>query len=316
VKGVRNVEHLNRTIAPFFIRRRKEEVASDLPDKYYDTRWVDLYPQQRKAYNQMAKKMLAWVGENEDQPVPAPVEVTRLMRLQQFAVSGIEVVKTTKRIRNKHFDPRLPEVNPSLHAEVMSLILAKRWGPARKFNWRVADVPVVVYQMTDPSSKLDYLVDMMKDMDLDANPLVVFTQFRRATTLLAHRLERAKITYGIVTGDSSKASRDQVVEDFQAGSTQVFVGTIGACRESITLTRSSHVVFVDRAWSPSWNRQAEDRLHRIGQENAVQVTDLIAKGTVDLGRHSSYKLKWTWLQQMFGDKVLDYQTHLLEGKAA
>ena len=66
----------------------------------------------------------------------------------------------------------------------------------------------------------------------------------------------------------------------------MFAGTIAAGGVGITLTAASTVVFLDRSWSPAINAQAEDRLHRIGQKDAVQVVDIMARGTVDLGRRA------------------------------
>lgn len=51
------------------------------------------------------------------------------------------------------------------------------------------------------------------------------------------------------------------------------------------------------------NSQAEDRLHRIGQKNAVQVIDIIARNTVDLGRMQRLELKKSWIRQILGDPV-------------
>jgi SNF2 family DNA or RNA helicase len=309
ITGVRNVQHFHKIIDPYWIRRRKEQVAKQLPAKQYDTRFVELTPSQRRSYDQMRKKALAWVGENEDQIVPAPVVVTQLMRLQQFAVSGIEVEEGTKRVRNKHYDPARPRVEEK-DVQDWGQWVSPKWSGGGKVwvgdNWLYRTVPITIYKMVDPSAKLDYLMDMLKDVDLDAHPIVVFTQFKRATALLGERLAKAGIPFGLVTGDASKGDRDEAVRAFQAGRTKVFVGTIGSCRESITLTRSHTIIFVDRAWSPSWNRQAEDRCHRLGQTMPVQVIDLIAKNTVDLGRVSKYQTKWTWLQKMFGDKTFDY----------
>jgi SNF2 family DNA or RNA helicase len=62
------------------------------------------------------------------------------------------------------------------------------------------------------------------------------------------------------------------------------------------------VVFLDRNWSPSKNRQAEDRAHRIGQRESVQIIDLVARDTIDMGRLQKLELKWDWLRQILGDK--------------
>lgn len=154
-------------------------------------------------------------------------------------------------------------------------------------------------RMAEPSSKLDAL---MARIDDNPNvPLVVFSSFKQIINLLAKRLDKAGIKYGLITGDQNEQERSQTVRGFQEGAIQIVCGTIKAGGVGITLTRGSTVCFLDRDWSPALNKQAEDRLHRIGQENAVEVVDYMARGTVDLGRHQRLELKWTWVQQILGD---------------
>ena len=49
----------------------------------------------------------------------------------------------------------------------------------------------------------------------------------------------------------------------------------------INLTKAKYVIFAELDWSPAIHRQAEDRLHRIGQKNTVFAYYLIGKGTLD-----------------------------------
>jgi SWI/SNF-related matrix-associated actin-dependent regulator 1 of chromatin subfamily A len=79
------------------------------------------------------------------------------------------------------------------------------------------------------------------------------------------------------------------------------MGTIAAGGEGITLTAASTVVFLDRSWKPSKNRQAEDRCHRIGQKDTVNIIDIMAKDTVDLGRRQRINMKWSWIKEILGD---------------
>lgn len=252
--GVQNAQSLHREMEPWFVRRRKEEVLQDLPEKTYVDVWVDLHPKQRKAYDQMQQDMIAWVEGNKDKPLPvmAAVVIAQLTRLQQFALGYIYFDETTGK-------------------------------------WSVGD----------PSSKLDAVMEIIKD-----NPneqFVVFSQFKSILKMLGKRLEAAKIPHGLYTGDVKTKDRDKLIDDFQAGEVRVFLGTIAAGGEGITLTASSTEIFLDRSWKPSKNRQAEDRCHRIGQKNAVTIIDIMARNTVDLGRRQRVNMKWAWIQEILGD---------------
>jgi len=85
VIGVNNPEKLQAEMEPFYVRRLKEDVLTDLPEKYYTEIRVDLHPQQARAYKSMKDNMLAWIGDHEHEAVVAPVVIAQLTRLQQFA---------------------------------------------------------------------------------------------------------------------------------------------------------------------------------------------------------------------------------------
>lgn len=73
--GVDYVDELHAEIAPYYMRRLKAEVISELPEKYYTQIEVDLAPKQRRIYDEMRHDMLAWIGEHEHEPIAAPIVV-------------------------------------------------------------------------------------------------------------------------------------------------------------------------------------------------------------------------------------------------
>jgi SNF2 family DNA or RNA helicase len=283
--GVHDMEGLHAQIKPWYMRRLKEEILPDLPEKYYSEIEVELTPQQQRAYDQMAEKMLAWVGEHEDEPIAAPIVVAQLMRLQQFGVAYGELVEVRKPWPKEHI----------AHSKRMYKL---RHGEDPPADYTYYDL-VKKLKLTEPSSKLDALMDIIDSMG--GEPIGVFSQSKQVINLLATRLRNKDIPSSILTGDTKQADRDTVVDQFQSGRTRVFAGTIKAGGVGLTLTAASTCVFLDRDWSPSVNRQAEDRYHRIGQLNAVHIIDLIGRGTVDLGKIQKVELKWGWVKELLGD---------------
>eukprot|EP00434_Breviolum_minutum_P024181 symbB.v1.2.021347.t1/scaffold1839.1/size99268/3 len=57
--------------------------------------------------------------------------------------------------------------------------------------------------------------------------------------------------------------------------------SITACGQGLTLTAAHTVVFAELYWVPGQMIQAEDRVHRIGQEEMVDVHYCIAQGSLD-----------------------------------
>jgi SNF2 family DNA or RNA helicase len=272
VIGVHDEEKIHKQMAPFYVRRLTEEVAKDLPEKVYSYTRVPLHPQQRRAYDEMRIEMLAWVGTHEDQPLPAPIVVTKLLRLQQLSIAYGCTEKYTKMVLDKETGERRQE-------EALRLVL------------------------TEPSSKLDAVMERIGQMPSNQS-LVVFTQSKQVLNLFAKRLKDVGESFRLLTGDvTSTTARGELVSDFQAGKYRILGGTIKSGGAGITLTRANRMIFLDRDWSPSKNRQAEKRIHRIGQTQTCFYEDLIGENTIDMGRLQQIDVKWSWLKKILGDTM-------------
>lgn len=267
VIGIANEKELQEQMRGFYIRRLKTEVLTELPEKYYEKLYVDLHPKQRRAYNQMRDSMIAWVGENEDQPINASVVLAQLTRLQQFA-SAYGYIETV--IKNRIIEGVLTPVEEK------------------------------VLRLTDPSSKIDAALDII--YGAGNNQIVFFSQFSSVIDLFIERCKKQRITCVKYTGDTSNKDREKAKLGFAAGEFQVFASTIRAGGTGLDeLKVASTCVFFDRDWSASNNNQAEDRLWRHGQKNAVQIIDLVAANTVERGRLDQIDMNWTFIRQLLGD---------------
>jgi SWI/SNF-related matrix-associated actin-dependent regulator 1 of chromatin subfamily A len=87
--------------------------------------------------------------------------------------------------------------------------------------------------------------------------------------------------FAVITGDTPNDERSRIEAAFQAGRIKGVAATIKAAGVALTLTAASRVIFVDQAWTPADNEQAEDRAYRIGQNKSVLITTLVADHELD-----------------------------------
>ncbi|MEM7366390.1 MAG: DEAD/DEAH box helicase [Pseudomonadota bacterium] len=109
--------------------------------------------------------------------------------------------------------------------------------------------------------------------------VVLFSCFTHATRRFEKKLGDAAVA---VTGEVPTAKRAALIDRFQNDDTvRVFIGQIHAAGIGINLTGARQVVFNDLDWVPANHWQAEDRVHRIGQNRSVNVTYMVGKGTLE-----------------------------------
>jgi SNF2 family DNA or RNA helicase len=72
-----------------------------------------------------------------------------------------------------------------------------------------------------------------------------------------------------------------IVRSQKDDAVRVFVANIVAGGVGITLTAARQVVFNDLDWVPANHWQAEDPEYRVGQTGTVNVSYLVAAGTID-----------------------------------
>lgn len=97
-----------------------------------------------------------------------------------------------------------------------------------------------------------------------------------------NRGSKSATGYIRIDGSTPAKQRADLVNDFQNNQdTQVAILSIKAAGVGLTLTAASTVVFAELTWVPGDLIQAEDRAHRIGQQNAVNVSFLMVKNSID-----------------------------------
>ena len=126
--------------------------------------------------------------------------------------------------------------------------------------------------------KLPTALAWIGDFLHSGEPLVVFAEHVATQKAV---LERFPNAVRILGADSAR-ERQRAVDAFQSeDGPQLMVCSMKAGSQGITLTRASNVAFLELDWTPARHDQAEDRLHRIGQDSAVTAWYLLAPDTID-----------------------------------
>ena len=128
-------------------------------------------------------------------------------------------------------------------------------------------------------AKLPHVINFVKNiMEIDES-VVVFCHHRAIHDLLHNSL--SEFNPSSIIGGQSDNKRQLQIDMFQEGKTKLMIAGLRAGNLGINLTRAKYVIFAELDWSPAIHRQAEDRLHRIGQKNTVFAYYLIGNGTLD-----------------------------------
>lgn len=129
------------------------------------------------------------------------------------------------------------------------------------------------------SAKLDALMDLLDNLIDEGRSVLVFSQFTSMLKIIEGVLQERNYSYLKLTGETQ--NRQQLVDRFQAGESQVFLISLKAGGTGLNLTRADTVILYDPWWNPAVQEQAAGRSHRIGQKNPVFIYKLIAKGSVE-----------------------------------
>jgi SNF2 family DNA or RNA helicase len=221
-----------RAVRPFILRRTKEEVAPELPEKLEQTIYVELEPKERKRYDEMRDHYRASLLGRIDK--------------DGIAKSKIQILEALLRLRQA-----------ACHS---GLLDEKR--------------------VSESSSKFDLLIPQLAEIVAEGHKALVFSQFTSLLALLRPQLDREKVVYEYLDGQTR--DREERVARFQTDpACGVFLISLKAGGLGLNLTAADYVFLLDPWWNPAVEAQAIDRTHRIGQTRRVFASRLIARDTVE-----------------------------------
>lgn len=225
----------------YMMRHTKEEELANFPEKRRETLTVSMPAEWQNQYRRAAQRFAEWVQDNG-----GPEAVARMQRAEQLVKIG-----------------QLRAVAAQGKVEAALQWIARH---CESTGYR----PLVVFALHLSVFK------MLEEGIKKINKLVRRKQKGNQLPPIARPIRHAKIVGGM-----TQDARQRAIDAFQlGGEVDVLLYSIPIATGT-TLTRAQDALFLERMWRPADMVQAEDRLHRIGQENHVSITIMDAEGTID-----------------------------------
>jgi SWI/SNF-related matrix-associated actin-dependent regulator 1 of chromatin subfamily A len=133
--------------------------------------------------------------------------------------------------------------------------------------------------------KYKYVFEYVKELAETLNEnekFVVFAYTKNAQNGLYELFKEHGFNPLRINAEMKQKERANAVKQFQENDeNKVIVVSLGAGAEGITLTRAKNLIFADLWYQPQKLLQAEDRIHRVGQNDVANIHYILAKNTID-----------------------------------
>jgi SNF2 family DNA or RNA helicase len=146
----------------------------------------------------------------------------------------------------------------------------------------IANHPVLADGEYDGSSgKYEELKYKLETLISEGHRVLVFSQFVKQLDRVEKVVDSLDMKYLRLDGTTPSAKRSQLVDHFQSGDVPVFLISLKAGGTGLNLTAADYVFLLDPWWNPAVEQQAQDRSHRIGQDQTVFTYKFITRDTVE-----------------------------------
>lgn len=159
------------------------------------------------------------------------------------------------------------------------------------------------------SIKVRHLIDLIENIIDTGEKVVVVDYFKDSLQELHKKFKDISVLH---TGDQTVEDRANMVEMFQDVLSQIkaFFGSIQTCNYGLTLTAASKLFVTTLPYSVGEYDQVSDRLHRIGQKDAVNIYIPIFPDTIDDYVFSSIEGKRKEIVKVIDNE--DYESNVSE----
>lgn len=243
----KNGEQLKEELAKIMIRNRRGDGELDFTKRHVKNIEVELSPEEMELYN----------------------GVTRFVK-DQYQAAGGDLSSMLSLVTLQR------EVCSSRDAVFVTLVnLAKKLAPDSPLRDRIWEL-VALIKAIKANSKAEQAMKLIREMD---DKVILFTEYRATQEYLMNYFKERNMIAVPYRGGMNRGKKDWMMDLFR-GRAQVMIAT-EAGGEGINLQFCHQMINFDLPWNPMRVEQRIGRVHRLGQQNDVQIYNLSTKGTIE-----------------------------------
>lgn len=157
--------------------------------------------------------------------------------------------------------------------------------------------------LTQSSSKLERMMQILNASRDSGNKTVVFSQWTRFLDIVQSRLDREGLKYCRIDGTMSAGQRDASLQSLANDENcTIMLASLGVCAVGLNLTAANQIILSDTWWAPAIEDQAVDRVHRLGQKKKTMVWRLIMDESIEQQTIEIQAEKRKLMQLAFSEK--------------
>jgi SNF2 family DNA or RNA helicase len=165
---------------------------------------------------------------------------------------------------------------------------------------------------SNQSAKLSEMRERLETLVAEGHRAIIFSQFTDdrfgCKAIAGNLMEYNPLVF---TGEQSSKEKDRTVLEFKAAPAhKVMILSLRAGGQGLNLQDASYVFHFDRWWNPAAEKQAEDRSHRLGQLNPVNVYRYIMEDTIEERIDAILKTKQKLFEAYVDGVTIDLKSFL------
>ncbi|CAG5897411.1 unnamed protein product [Menidia menidia] len=281
------IRRLHKVLRPFLLRRLKKEVEAQLPEKVEYVIKCDMSALQRVLYRHMqAKGVLLTDGSEKDKKGKGGTKTL------------MNTIMQLRKICNHPYMFQHIEESFSEHLGYSGGIVT---GP----------------DLYRASGKFELLDRILPKLRATNHKVLLFCQMTSLMTIMEDYFAYRNFKYLRLDGTTKAEDRGMLLKTFNDPASEYFVFLLStrAGGLGLNLQSADTVIIFDSDWNPHQDLQAQDRAHRIGQQNEVRVLRLCTVNSVEEKILAAAKYKLNVDQKVIQAGMFDQKSSGCERRA-